>query len=69
VPEAVVHRPPHEGLESLGRSADALHQLDGDIVEGDEERRGEVGSCVVERPLVVLELEGDEAQQLRQLTG
>ena len=61
--EAVLHRPPHEGLERLRRRPRRVHEVRCRTVQGDEERGGHRRGRVVGRTLLVGQLERLEPEQ------
>ena len=63
--EAVVHRPPHEGLERLRRRPGRVHEVRRRVVQGREERGRDRRGRVVDGTLLVVQLERLAARAAR----
>ena len=69
VSKAVLDCPPHERFERLGWRAGRLDQLRRDLVQRDQKARGERRRRVVDRAVLVVELESLEPEQVSELAS
>src|SRR5262245_46306160 len=66
-PEVVLDDAPHEGVERLRRRCRGLEEGAGDPTQRDEVVRRGRRACVVQRAMLVCELEWAQAEQLGEL--